>query len=399
MRKVFSNVCLLTIACIICILSCSKKEGSGNAPAPSTPEASINNTSLVRSTTNSTIIFYVSLPAKITNAVSMHYTTVENTAKAGTDFVAASGSVTIPAGETSAAINITISGDSLRGPSQTFFVQIDQPTNCTIKNSQGTGTIINSDGLNFPVDNAGYATPQSYPGYTLVWEDEFNGNTVNTDNWSYEQGGNGWGNNELVNYTSRSQNSFVSNGNLIIEARAENFQGNQYTSARMITKNKKIFKYGRVDIRAKLPKTKGIWPALWMLGNNIDQVGWPACGEIDMMELLGQEPSKMYNTVHFGATPATHGSYGTNYTLTEGSFDQQFHVFSMDWRQEGITMFVDDKQVFSCNRAVVGEPFPFDGNFFFIFNIAVGGNWPGSPDATTEFPQRMIIDYIRVFQK
>ena len=251
----------------------------------------------------------------------------------------------------------------------------------------------------FPVDNTGYTTADSYPGYTLAWADEFDGNTVNTSNWTYEQGGNGWGNNELENYTDRKQNSFISNGNLIIEARSESYNGGQYTSARMITKNKKTFTYGRVDIRAKLPKTKGIWPALWMLGNNIDAVGWPACGEIDIMELLGQEPSKMYNTIHYGSSAATHGSYGTNYSLTGESFDEKFHVFSMDWKEDSIKMFVDDNQVFACNKSVVGQPYPFNSDFFFIFNIAVGGNWPGSPDGSTVFPQRMIVDYIRVFQK
>ncbi len=395
-RKV-STLGSLLCACIIFLCTCSKKDNSNTPPSPAT-EVSINNTTKERDTTNTTFTFYVSLNVATDKDVSVHYTTVDNSAKAGTDFIATSGTVTIPAGETSMAVDVTVTGDSLRTSPQLFYVQLDQPTNGTLKVSKGTGTILNDNGLYFPVDDAGYTTPVTYPGYTLAWADEFNGNIVNTENWTYETGAGGWGNNELENYTNSTHNSFVSDGHLIIEARAENYQNSQYTSARMITKNRKTFKYGRIDIRAKLPKTKGIWPALWMLGNNIDQVGWPACGEIDIMELLGQQPSKIYNTLHYGVNPALHKSYGRDYTLTEGSFDQQFHVFSMEWKQDSITMFVDDKQVFFCSRAITGEPYPFNNNFFFIFNIAVGGNWPGPPDATTEFPQRMVVDYVRVFQ-
>ena len=399
------NLCFITctflflFGFIICSESCSKSGGGYNNPPSSTPSASINNVSKDRGTTSSVYEFQVSLSAKATSDATIHYATVEGTAKEGADFTSASGTITISAGETKATIDITVTGDSLRKLNQLFYVQLDAPKNCTLKTSKGTGTIVNENGLYFAVDNTGYTTADSYPGYTLAWADEFDGNTVNTSNWTYEQGGNGWGNNELENYTDRKQNSFVSNGNLIIEARSESYNGGQYTSARMITKNKKTFTYGRVDIRAKLPKTKGIWPALWMLGNNIDAVGWPACGEIDIMELLGQEPSKMYNTIHYGSSAATHGSYGTNYSLTGESFDEKFHVFSMDWKEDSIKMFVDDNQVFACNKSVVGQPYPFNSDFFFIFNIAVGGNWPGSPDGSTVFPQRMIVDYIRVFQK
>jgi beta-glucanase (GH16 family) len=231
------------------------------------------------------------------------------------------------------------------------------------------------------------------------WSDEFNGNIVNSANWSFESGNNnGWGNSELENYTNRPQNAFVSQGNLIIEAREEYYQGNNYTSARMITKGKQVFTFGRIDIRAKLPKGKGIWPALWLLGSNIDAVGWPACGEIDMMELLGQEPNKMYGTLHWGADFASHASKGSNYTLNSGSFDEEFHVYSMVWKQDSIKMFVDDIAFFSGGKTDVAGDYPFNKDFFFIFNIAVGGNFPGNPDGTTSFPQRMVIDYIRVFQ-
>ena len=166
----------------------------------------------------------------------------------------------------------------------------------------------------------------------------------------------------------------------------------------MVTKDKRVFTFGRIDIRAKLPKTKGIWPALWLLGNNIDAVGWPACGEIDMMELLGQAPNKIYGTLHWGINVASHAAKGATYVLNSGSFDEEFHVYSMAWKEDSIKMYVDDVEFFSAVRADIGNDYPFNNNFFFIFNIAVGGTFPGNPDGTTTFPQRMVVDYIRVFR-
>jgi len=167
----------------------------------------------------------------------------------------------------------------------------------------------------------------------------------------------------------------------------------------MITKGQKVFKFGRIDIRAKAPKGKGIWPALWMLGNNIDAVNWPACGEIDILELLGHEPNKIYGTLHWGTNVASHSSKGTSYVLSSGSFDQQFHVYSIIWTLDAIKILIDDQQYFQFAKSDVGSSnYPFNSDFFFIFNIAVGGNWPGSPDSTTPFPQRLVVDYVRVFQ-
>jgi beta-glucanase (GH16 family) len=230
----------------------------------------------------------------------------------------------------------------------------------------------------------------------LVWSDEFNGKSINDNFWTFEQGNGGWGNHELEYYTGRTQNAFVSNGNLIIEARQERFGESNYTSARMITKDKKYFTYGRIDIRAKIPKGQGIWPALWMLGQNINQVGWPTCGEIDMMELVGNVPNKIYGTLHWGTSAAAHQSYGKNFVLSSGVYDDQFHVFSMVWDSNQIMIYVDDTSYFTMN--ITGVTLPFGNNFFFIFNVAVGGDWPGSPDGTTQFPQRMVVDYVRVFQ-
>jgi hypothetical protein len=384
----FTN-CILVIS--VFVFSCKKggDSGSGNG-------ATIFDITQNRSTITTNYRFTVSLDQAASGEVSIDYTTEAGTALANKDFKPKSGTLVIPANQKQGVIDIEVIGDSTRKEEQLFFVQLSNPKNCNLKVSKGTGVIVNANGLHFPVDNAGYTSPATRPGYTLVWTDEFNGSAVNTADWTFEQGNNGWGNNELQNYTNSTENAFVSQGNLIIEARRV---GSGYSSARMITKNKKIFKFGRIDIRAKLPKGKGIWPALWMLGNNIDAVSWPACGEIDILELLGQEPNKIYGTVHWGANFNSRASKGNSFILNGSSFDQQFHVYSAIWEQDSIKILVDDQQFFQFSKSDVGAaPYPFNADFFFIFNIAVGGNWPGSPDGTTVFPQRMVVDYVRVFQ-
>lgn len=392
---------LLMVVFSLASLSCNKKKS--DPPAPVVPAVKIQDASVLRTTTAATMHFNVTLDKTTTVPVSVDYTVSDGTAIAPKDYTAASGTITIPANQTSSEIAVQIKGDptDTRQDNLEFAVQLSNPKNCTIGVASAKGTIITEDGTNFTTDNTGYTTPLAYPGMTLQWNDEFNGNSLNTNDWNYEigNGSGGWGNNELEYYTNSPKNVFVSNGNLIIEARKESISGFNYSSARLTTQNKKSFTYGRVDIRAKLPKTKAIWPALWMLGNNISTVGWPACGEIDIMELLGQEPSKMYGTLHYGASSATHGQKGSSYTLNGASFYDQFHVFSMVWQQDKIQLYVDDSLFLTVNKTDVGSsPYPFNAPFFFIFNVAVGGNWPGSPDATTTFPQRMIVDYVRVFQ-
>ena len=165
----------------------------------------------------------------------------------------------------------------------------------------------------------------------------------------------------------------------------------------MITKDKFSFKYGRVDIRAALPYGQGIWPALWMLGSNFSSVGWPHCGEIDIMEIVGHEPNKLHGTVHWANENNVHAEYSGETTLNSGTFNDKFHVFSIIWNENQIQWLLDDEvyHTVSLSAPALSE---FKEEFFFIFNVAVGGNWPGSPDATTAFPQQMIVDYIRVFQ-
>lgn len=388
---------------LVFINACSKGSGgSSTATPPATvlPSATISDVSNERASTNVKYQFTVTLDKVSTSAITISYTTADGTAVANTDFKPASGTLSIPANTSSATIEVEVIGDSIRKANQTFSVQLSNPSNCSLATNKGTGTIINENLLVFPVDNTnGYSTPNTYPGQTLVWSDEFNGNTINTNNWAFETGAGGWGNAELETYTARSQNAFQSKGNLVIEARKENVNGSVYTSARMISKAKKFFTYGRIDVRAKIPTAKGMWPAIWMLGNNIDQVGWPACGEMDIMELVGTEPNRVHGTLHWGATPALHSSKEAGYSLATGTFDQQFHVYSMVWIKDKVQIYVDDilyNTVSTSNTA--GSAYPFNSDFFFILNVAVGGNWPGPPDNTTVFPQRMIVDYVRVFQ-
>lgn len=250
------------------------------------------------------------------------------------------------------------------------------------------------------IPTTGYTTPLSYPGYTLVWNDEFDGNALSSD-WTHEIGlGNGgWGNNELQYY--RPENTEVRDGYLIIQAKQETFNGSAYTSSRIITKDAQDFQYGRIDIRAALPYGQGIWPALWMLGANYPSVGWPSCGEIDIMEMVGgNRPFEGDNHVHGTAhwnNNGQHASYGCHNGLNQGIFAQEFHVFSIIWSANRIEWYRDDIKYCEINTNGAGMD-AFRQPFFFIFNVAVGGNWPGSPDATTEFPQQMVVDYVRVFQ-
>lgn len=382
-------------------LSCGK--GGDNTPPTVVPAVKIENASLERTTSDGIMHFTVSLDKTTTVPVSVNYSLTDGTATSPKDYTAASGSITIPANQFSAEISVQVKGDptNTRQDNIDFTIQLSNPKSCTISVNSAKGTIITENGTNFTTDNTGFTTPNNYAGKTLVWSDEFSGSVLNSNDWNYEigNGSGGWGNNELEYYTNSTKNAFVSNGNLIIEARKESVGSFNYSSARLTTANKKFFTYGRIDIRAKLPKTKGIWPALWMLGTNIGSVGWPASGEIDIMELLGQDPSKAYGTLHFATSSAGHDSRGSSYILSGSSFYDQFHVFSMDWTQDQIKLYVDNNLFLTVAKADLGtSPYPFNAPFFFIFNVAVGGNWPGNPDATTTFPQRMIVDYVRVFQ-
>jgi beta-glucanase (GH16 family) len=233
------------------------------------------------------------------------------------------------------------------------------------------------------------ATAQTW---NLVWSDEFTDPSINTSNWTYDIGGGGWGNSELEYYTNRAVNAAIDNGVLLIVAKKESYGGNSYTSARLKTQNLRNYTYGRVEARIKLPAGQGLWPAFWMLGSDITQVGWPACGEIDIMEHINNVPL-VYGTMHWDNNG--HAQYGgsTSCDVT------QYHVYSIEWNSNTITWFLDGMKFWEGNIANnINGTTEFHAPFFIILNLAVGGTWPGYPDATTPFPDTMFVDYIRVYQ-
>ena len=402
-QNIFSKPLFLVLFFLVSF-SCKKNGSVIPPPAPPPPPSlTVLDVSITRTTTASVIKFYFNLDKTSTNAASADYTLVDGTATAPADYTAASGTVTIPANQTQVTIDVIIKGNALnlRQDNLQFTIQLSNPKSCTLGNSSAKGTILTEDGTYFPTDNTGYSTPSSYPGYTLAWSDEFSGSALDLTSWNQEigNGTGGWGNNELEYYTSSPKNTFLSNGNLIIEARKETIGGFNYSSGRMTTQNKKTFKFGRIDIRAKLPVAKGMWPALWMLGSNITTVGWPTCGEIDIMELVGSNPNRVSGTIHFRNAAGVWNYQGADYFLASGNYSQQFHVFSIVWQQDIIKWYVDDNLFLTKTVADLGGAAnPFNANQFFLFNVAVGGNWPGPPDASTVFPQRMFVDYVRVFQ-
>ena len=307
------------------------------------------------------------------------------------EFEFGDGNSTTPVRDDDGKIEYTYSESG----SYTITVRAHTTAEVYIEKSTEISVLVTTGGT---IPDSGYTSPDSYVGYNLIWRDEFEGNELNDLIWTHEIGTgiNGWGNNELQYY--REENTTVYNGYLIIEAKKENFSGRNYTSSRIISQGKKSFKYGRVDIRAALPKGQGIWPALWMLGANFGSIGWPACGEIDIMELVGGagKDNTVYGTVHWD-NAGSYASYGNSYSLSSGIFADEFHVFSIIWDESNIKWYMDDVQ-YHVVDITPSELSEFQNEFFFIFNVAVGGDWPGNPDGTTGFPQRMVVDYIRVFQ-
>jgi beta-glucanase (GH16 family) len=253
------------------------------------------------------------------------------------------------------------------------------------------------------------ASPGTPQDWSLVWSDEFDGpagTPPDASKWNFDVGGNGWGNNELEYYTNRLDNSFIDGeGNLVIKALKENFTGTDgvrrnYTSARMLTAGKFVKRFGKFEARLKLPAGQGIWPAFWMLGEDISSVGWPRCGEMDIMENIGREPSTVHGTLHGPGAFGGNGLSGS-FLLSGGQpFSSDFHVFTLEWQPNVVRFFVDGNlyQTRTPADLPAGAEWVFDHPFFLLLNVAVGGNWPGSPDDTTVFPQTMLVDYVRVYE-
>jgi beta-glucanase (GH16 family) len=241
--------------------------------------------------------------------------------------------------------------------------------------------------------------------WVLTWSDEFNnpGSAPDPNKWIVETGGSGWGNNELENYTPRPQNLRIDGGNLIIEAFKEKFTGpdgsqRSYTSGRI--RGRFAQAYGRFEARIKAPIGQGMWPAFWLLGDNFSTAGWPACGEIDIMENVGLEPSTIHSTLH-GPGYSGGNSITSNFTFPAGHVGDDFHIFAVEWEARAIRFYVDGQLYATKTPADIptGKPWVFDHPFFVILNLAVGGNLSGSPNASTVFPQRMLVDYVRVYAR
>lgn len=250
---------------------------------------------------------------------------------------------------------------------------------------------------------------QDLPGWRLVWADEFNlplGSPVDRSKWNVETGGWGWGNSELQLYTESTLNAVHDGRNLVITALEQRLPGARcwygpcrYTSARINTRGKFEQRYGRFEARIKLPRGEGLWPAFWMLGSNFGAVRWPICGEIDIMEHIGREPRTVHGTIH---GPGYSGGEGISksYTLA-ADFADKFHVFALEWEPGALRWYVDGVHYQTRTPADLPEDarWVFDQPFFIILNLAVGGGWPGAPDASTRFPQRMLVDYVRVYEQ
>jgi len=236
----------------------------------------------------------------------------------------------------------------------------------------------------------------------LVWSDEFNKPGLpDSTNWSYDigTGNNGWGNNELQYYTNRVQNTRVEKGMLVIEAKKESFANANYTSARLVTKKSGNWKYGRIEVNAKIPIGKGLWPAIWMMPAGSVYGNWPKSGEIDIMENVGFKPDSVHSTVH---TYLYNGGKGTQKgaAVSRNDLKEAFHIYALEWTADLITFFIDNEKVFEYRNEQKGfESWPFDQEFYLILNVAVGGNWGGQKGIdNTVFPAKMVIDYVRVYQ-
>ena len=396
--SLFRNISLLFF---IVVSSCGKNKSDSDI----TPKMSFSDIAIVEGTGSAnTVEVTLTLDVASSKQISVTYSTVDGTAKAGQDFTATTNqAITFQPNETQKKINVSIITDDIKEGEENFLVRIENPVNVILLRGSANVTITNDD-TKIGFNNTGYDALNSYPGYTLAWGEEFNGTSLDAAAWTAEIGDGcpnlcGWGNNELEYYTNPPNNLFFQDGKMIIEAKAEPFGGKNYTSARIKTQGKKTFKFGRVDIRAILPKGKGIWPAFWMLPQNNVYGGWPRSGEIDIMENMGSEPARVLSTLHFGPGPNS-TTISKSFTLPAGIFNDQFHVFSMEWKIDQLKFYVDDNLFSTVNKADLGSnTYPFNELFYFVINLAVGGNFPGAPDASTQFPQWLIVDYIRIYQQ
>jgi beta-glucanase (GH16 family) len=383
------RIALVSIFALILGFSCDDKETVVTG-------ITLDQYSVIEGNGTASKSFTVSIVGEINSTVQVRYELQPNSAQEGTDFIINEGTLEFSPGNIHQSLSFDIVGDNHKEITEEFTIIFEFSGTQYIAPIQ----IMDDDPIE-PILTAedGYYTPGEYPSMKLAWGDEFDGTALNSASWTHEIGNGcsvgicGWGNNESQVYTDKTENLIVDNGKLVITARQE--VGGGYTSARIKTENKRELKFGRIDVRAKLPKGQGLWPAIWMLGENIDIVGWPTCGEIDIMELRGGSPATVDGTVHYNSDGYKYNSSST--TLSSGDFSEKFHVFSIVWDLNTITWYVDNKEFKRFNNSNIAS-WPFNKPFFFIMNVAVGGNYGGPPNETTVFPQQMTVDYIRVFQ-
>ena len=387
--RILMNTRIFIVFCVFFMAGCKEEiqtQISGFETVVNTvPEGSDLNTQSVT----------ISVKGTLGSTITVSYRTEEEHARLNDDFLAGSGTLEFSPSDPHSEVHVEILGDLHLELTETFLLVLtyeekEYPLAISIVDDDDAGSVLE--------DVDGFYTPAEYPSMRVVWQEEFDGSGLNSSLWTHETGNGctegicGWGNNELESYTDDVENARLENGKLIITAID---QAGSYTSARIKTQEKVELQYGRIDVRARLPRGQGIWPAIWMLGENITTVGWPACGEIDIMELVGHQPALVHGTVHYNSDGYKQST--GNFGLTNGDFSDRFHVFSIVWDRNEITWYVDNKP-FKTFTNININGYPFNKPFFFILNVAVGGNWPGSPDSTTVFPQEMVVDYIRVFQ-
>lgn len=318
-----------------------------------------------------------------------------------------SSSADVPATVSSSSNNASGDANS-SSETTTSSAATSSATSSSAANSSATNVSSSGDAVSSANDVASSSSEnissESNPGESpYLWHDEFDDDNIDSEKWTFEigTGASGWGNNEWEYYTNRKENAYIKDGILHIRANKEDYEGSKYTSARMITKGKFSFTYGTVEARIALPVGKGIWPAFWLLGQNIDAVSWPACGEIDIIEAVNSE-SVVYGTNHWanGSEYATYGNNTGSYRDQKFELDvTQFHNYKFTWDEKYIRMFVDD---FMYHEILIenntGDTEEFHKPFFFILNVAVAGNWPGFEVDDSQFPNEMLVDYIRVTQ-
>lgn len=408
--KSFLNTTIFSLLFFL-FQGCFKEGESIALPNYNAPQVSFISQTLAVPEGNKDTIISIGIQLKGENRtqVMIKYQVNGITASPGSDYESISeGKVFLKPGEFTVSIPIRIFGDAIKETDEEIEVVLVQTLNAKLAEpNRFMLTLINDDfslidKINIP--KTGYISPDSYTGFTKVWEEGFQSANLNTAVWNYELGdgcpGNcNWGNNELQFY--QEKNAQLSDGYLIIEGKKETVGGKNYTSARLTTQRKRSFKYGRIDIRAAIPEGKGYWPALWMLGDNISQVSWPACGEIDIMESSGDKINRVVGAAHFGATVAQYRfRTGVSFSTGEYDFNTSFNVFSIIWEENKIQWLVNNVPYHQLTPSDMnGQPYPFNQSFFFIINLAIGGNFPGSPDARTVFPRWFVVDYIKVFQK